>query len=100
MSHGPPDLPIHLVPPLGGLLSTRGGHGKGLQPCFTIREDLTERGVRGFCGPSSPEVPCALGRIGPQEVGADGGVRTVLGEGVGVCQACRGVRGLIQLAWR
>ena len=77
MSHGPPDLPIHLVPPLGGLLSTRGGHGKGLQPCFTIREDLTERGVRGFCGPSSPEVPCALGRIGPQEVGADGGVRTV-----------------------
>ena len=46
MSHGPPDLPIHLVPPLGGLLSTRGGHGKGLQPCFTIREDLTER-LRG-----------------------------------------------------
>ena len=43
MSHGPPDLPIHLVPPLGGLLSTRGGHGKGLQPCFTIREDLTDR---------------------------------------------------------
>ena len=44
MSHGPPDLPIHLVPPLGGLLSTGGGHGKGLQPCFTlIREDLTER---------------------------------------------------------
>ena len=42
MSHGPPDLPIHLVPPLGGLLSTRGGHGKGLQPCFTIREDLTD----------------------------------------------------------
>ena len=46
MSHGPPDLPIHLVPPLGGLLSTRGGHGKELQPCFTIREDLTERGLR------------------------------------------------------
>ena len=43
MSHGPPDLPIHLVPPLGGLLSTRGGHGKGLQPCFTIREDHTDR---------------------------------------------------------
>ena len=43
MSHGPPDLPIHLVPPLGGLLSTRGGHGKELQPCFTIREDLTDR---------------------------------------------------------
>ena len=36
-------MPIHLVPPLGGLLSTRGGHGKGLQPCFTIREDLTDR---------------------------------------------------------
>ena len=47
MSHGPPDLPIHLVPPLGGLLSTRGGHGKGLQPCFTIREDLTDRAWRG-----------------------------------------------------
>ena len=46
MSHGPPDLPIHLVPPLGGLLSTRGGHGKGLQPCFTIREDLTDRPAR------------------------------------------------------
>ena len=46
MSHGPPDLPIHLVPPLGGLLSTRGGHGKGLQPCFTIREDLTDRVIR------------------------------------------------------
>ena len=45
MSHGPPDLPIHLVPPLGGLLSTRGGHGKGLQPCFTIREDFTDRGA-------------------------------------------------------
>ena len=43
MSHGPPDLPIHLVPPLGGLLSTRGGHGKELQPCFTIREDFTDR---------------------------------------------------------
>ena len=43
MSHGPPDLPIHLVPPLGGLLSTRGGHGKGLQPCFTIRDNLTDR---------------------------------------------------------
>ena len=43
MSHGPPEVPIHLVPPLGGLLSTRGGHGKGLQPCFTIREDLTDR---------------------------------------------------------
>ena len=42
-SHGPPEVPIHLVPPLGGLLSTRGGHGKGLQPCFTIREDLTDR---------------------------------------------------------
>ena len=38
-----PEVPIHLVPPLGGLLSTRGGHGKGLQPCFTIREDFTER---------------------------------------------------------
>ena len=36
-------MPIYLVPPLGGLLSTRGGHGKGLQPCFTIREDLTDR---------------------------------------------------------
>ena len=47
MSHGPPDLPIHLVPPLGGLLSTRGGHGKGLQPCFTIREDLTDRAWHG-----------------------------------------------------
>ena len=47
MSHGPPDLPIHLIPPLGGLLSTRGGHGKGLQPCFTIREDLTDRAWRG-----------------------------------------------------
>ena len=43
MSHGPPDLPIHLVPPLGGLLSTRGGHGKELQPCFTIRDNLTDR---------------------------------------------------------
>ena len=43
MSHGPPEVPIHLVPPLGGLLSTRGGHGKGLQPCFTIREDFTDR---------------------------------------------------------
>ena len=43
MSHGPPKVPIHLVPPLGGLLFTRGGHGKGLQPCFTIREDLTDR---------------------------------------------------------
>ena len=48
MSHGPPDLPIHLVPPLGGLLSTRGGHGKELQPCFTIREDFTERGAVGL----------------------------------------------------
>ena len=46
MSHGPPDLPIHLVPPLGGLLSTRGGHGKGLQPCFTIRDNLTDRTAR------------------------------------------------------
>ena len=43
MSHGPPDLPIHLVPPLGGLLSTRGGHGKELQPCFTIRDNHTDR---------------------------------------------------------
>ena len=43
MSHGPPDLPIHLVPPLGGLLFTRGGHGKGLQPCFTIRDNHTDR---------------------------------------------------------
>ena len=43
-SHGPPKVPIHLVPPLGGLLFTRGGHGKGLQPCFTIREDFTDRG--------------------------------------------------------
>ena len=55
MSHGPPDLPIHLVPPLGGLLSTRGGHGKELQPCFTIREDLTDRmsDVRVACTPST-----------------------------------------------
>ena len=42
-SHGPPEVPIHLVPPLGGLLSTRGGHGKELQPCFTIRDILTDR---------------------------------------------------------
>ena len=49
MSHGPPDLPIHLVPPLGGLLSTRGGHGKELQPCFTIREDLTDRAMWDVC---------------------------------------------------
>ena len=41
-SHGPPKVPIHLVPPLGGLLFTRGGHGKELKPCFTIREDLTD----------------------------------------------------------
>ena len=57
MSHGPPDLPIHLVPPLGGLLSTRGGHGKELQPCFTIREDLTDRrfGVSECVGGVSEE---------------------------------------------
>ena len=54
MSHGPPDLPIHLVPPLGGLLSTRGGHGKGLQPCLTIREDLTERAPNGPTGCTEP----------------------------------------------
>ena len=54
MSHGPPDLPIHLIPPLGGLLSTRGGHGKGLQPCLTIREDLTERAPNGPTGCTEP----------------------------------------------
>ena len=43
MSPGPPEVPIHLVPPLGGLLSTRGGHGKELQPCFTIRDNHTDR---------------------------------------------------------
>ena len=56
-SHGPPEVPIHLVPPLGGLLSTRGGHGKGLQPCFTIREDLTDR--------ARPPPTCWGGVAGP-----------------------------------
>ena len=61
MSHGPPEVPIHLVPPLGGLLSTRGGHGKGLQPCFTIREDLTERAFEQVLerANASPEVVLA-----------------------------------------
>ena len=65
MSHGPPDLPIHLVPPLGGLLSTRGGHGKELQPCFTIREDFTDsRPDGGTMGPT--EKCCKHGENGTQ----------------------------------
>ena len=74
-------------------------------------------GFGGFCGPSSPEVPCALGRIGPQEVGADGGVRTVpvisecvhpmllsgvsgLSSTVGCrdCRDCRDCRGVLDSA--
>ena len=59
MSHGPPEVPIHLVPPLGGLLSTRGGHGKGLQPCFTKRSpsgaERSRRSRRSRAEPSGAE---------------------------------------------
>ena len=82
-------MPIHLVPPLGGLLSTRGGHGKELQPCFTIREDFTDRQLQLV--ESSAAVTELLGLQGLELAAASfvaGGLLVALLCGAGIL-ACR-----------